>query len=154
MTTTTQCPPELNKAFVGETIEKRYVFDAAAISDLAGRLGDSNPLHHDGEAAARSRFGVLIASAAHTQGVLVSVIAEHYTRRGRSLGLEFGYRLRKAIPAGADTILRWVVTKLEPSHKLGGDIVALDGEIVDRAGTVYTTATARILVAPPDASEP
>ena len=136
-------------AWVGETITKRYVFDAVEVSELAYRLGDSNPLHHDAEFAARSRFGGLIASAAHSQGVLVSVLAEHYTRHGQSLGLEFNYRLRKGIPVGAATTLRWTVTKLEPSHKLGGDIVALDGEIADDAGNVYISATARILVAPP-----
>lgn len=132
----------------GDTFSKRHVFETGEIASIAAVLGDTNPLHHDADFAAQSRYGGLIASAGHSMGVLTSLIADHFTKTHQAVGVSFGFKLRRGIPAGADTVLEWRVVKAEPSDKHGGDIVALEGRIFDAAGTEFVTARASVLVTP------
>ncbi len=134
---------------IGETFSKRYLFTAERIKAVATAVGDTNPWHHDDAAAAKSRFGKLIASAGHSTGVFVSVIAEHTTRNGTALGLEFTYKLKRAVPVDLDAISTWRVTGKEPSNKLGGHIIRLEGEMTDDAGRVYIEGSGYVLVMPP-----
>lgn len=134
---------------IGETFSKRYVFTAERIKAVATAVGDTNPWHHDDEAAAKGRFGKLIASAGHSTGVFVSVIADHTTRQGNALGLEFTYKLRRAVPVDLDAIMTWRVTGKEPSRKLGGDIIKVEGEMTDETGRVYIEGSGFVLVMPP-----
>lgn len=136
---------------VGETFTKRYVFTAERIKSVATAVGDTNPWHHDDAAAARSRFGKLIASAGHSTGIFVSVIADHTTREGTALGLEFTYKLKRAVPVGLDALITWRVTGKEPSHKLGGDIIKLEGTMTDDNGRIYLEGSGFVLVMPPQA---
>lgn len=133
---------------IGETITKRYVFTEERIKSVATAVGDTNPWHHDNEAAGRSRFGKLIAAAGHSTGVFVSVLAEHTTRQGTALGLEFAYKLKRAVPVDLDAIMTWRVVGKEPSHKLGGDILKVEGEMTDDDGRVYIEGSGFVLVMP------
>lgn len=135
-------------AFVGEAFTKRHLFTADAIRSVAASLGDNNPLHHDEAFARQSRFGVLIAAAGHSTGVFVSLLAEHFTRDGEALGLEFNYKLKRAVPAGLDAILLWKVVGLEPSHRLGGDIAKVEGTLSGDDGRVYIEGTGFLLIKP------
>lgn len=135
-------------AYVGEVARKRYQFTAQNISHVACALGDTNPAHHDPVMAAGTRFGGLISAAGHSTGVFVSLLAEHFTQNGEAYGLEFNYRLKKAVPAGLDAILEWRVVAIEPSHKLGGDIVKLEGELKGDDGRVYIEGKGALLVIP------
>lgn len=133
-------------AFVGEVARKRYQFTAENISHVAHALGDNNPAHHDAAFAAGTRFGGLIAAAGHSTGVFVSLLAEHFTREHEAYGLEFTYKLRKAVPAGLDARIEWRVVALEPSHKLGGDIIKVEGELTGDGGRVYIEGKGALLV--------
>lgn len=132
----------------GETFSKRHVFTAEDIADFAARAGDLNPLHHDAEKAAKSRFGGLIASGPQTSALLMGLAAAHLSKTHDTAGLEFTFRFRRAIPAGADAILAWEVTAVEPNAKLGGEIISLKGEITDDAGQRFVTSEARAVVWP------
>lgn len=135
-------------AYIGEVARKRYLFTHENIAEVAHALGDNNPAHHDPVMAAGTRFGGIISAAGHSTGVFVSLLAEHFTRQGQAYGMEFTYRLKKAVPAGLDAILEWRVVAIEPSHKLGGDIVKLDGDVKDEAGRVYIEGKGTLLVIP------
>lgn len=135
-------------AYIGEVARKRYKFTAQNISHVAHALGDNNPVHHDAEMAAGTRFGGIISSAGHSTGVFVSLLAEHFTREHEAYGLEFGYKLRKAVPAGLDAKIEWRVVALEPSAKLGGDILKVEGELTDDDGRVYIEGNGALLVIP------
>ena len=136
---------------IGDTFSKRYQFTAERIKAVATAVGDTNPWHHDDVAAARGRFGRLIASAGHSTGVFVSVIAEYTTRAGNALGLEFGYKLKRAVPVDLDAIMTWRIVGKEPSRKLGGDILKVEGEMTDDDGRVYIEGSGFVLVMPPRA---
>ncbi|MCB1484807.1 MAG: MaoC family dehydratase [Hyphomicrobiaceae bacterium] len=133
-------------AFIGETCSKRYLFTPENISDVALRLGDTNPAHHDCEMAADTRFGGLIASAGHSTGIFVSLLAEYFTQKGEAYGLEFSYKLRRAVPAGLDARLTWRIVAIEPSHKLGGDIIKLHGELSGDDGRIYIEGQGALLL--------
>ncbi len=116
---------------IGRVVSRRYAFTAENIKAYAEMAGDTNPLHHDPELATASRFGEIIAAAAHSTGVLISVAADKFARNGESVGLGFNLTLRRAVKAGSVTDLIWKITGKEWSDKLGGTVVELAGEIRD-----------------------
>ena len=139
--------------YPGEIFSKRHAFTAQDIADFAARAGDWNPLHHDPDSAARTRFGGLIASGAHTTALLMGLAAAHLSDGNDTAGLEFSFRLRRALPAGTEAILSWRITAVEPSEKLGGDLVSFSGEITDDTGRRYVTSEGRAVVWPKAAAE-
>lgn len=133
-------------AHVGETCAKRYLFTAENIASVAKSLGDLNPAHFDPAFAAATRFKNLIASAGHSTGVFVSLLAEHFTKEHEAYGLEFNYKLKRAVPEGLEATCTWRVIDLKHSSKLGGDIISVEGEMTGGDGTVYIIGTGALLV--------
>ncbi|MEQ1697894.1 MAG: MaoC/PaaZ C-terminal domain-containing protein [Hyphomicrobiaceae bacterium] len=131
---------------IGDTSTKPYLFDEAGIMAFAHGAGDCNPLHHDHDEAAKSRFKVIIASGAHMTAVLTGFGATMLTTNHDSLGLEFTFRFERAIPAGTQTNLTWVITGLEPNAKLGGTIVLCEGAITGEDGKRYVSANGKAVV--------
>ncbi len=129
----------------GNHAEKDLLLTREDVIRLARELGDPNPLHHDEAAAARSRFGGLIASGGHLIGLLTSFCAAFTTAHGRCVGLGFSYELRKAAPAGATLRMRWEVVSIERSEQLRGDVIELAGEIRVAAGALLVTGSGRVL---------
>ena len=133
-------------ARIGETCSKRYHFTVENIAEAAARLGDTNPVHFDAVFAAGTRFNGLIAAAGHSTGVFVSLLAEHFNKEHEAYGLEFNYKLKRAVPAGLDAICTWRIVDMRPSKKLGGNILTLEGELTDDTGTVYIVGSGVLLV--------
>jgi acyl dehydratase len=61
---------------IGETARRTRAVTARDIELFTELTGDRNPLHYDGDAAARSRFGGLIVQGGVTSGLLNAVVAE------------------------------------------------------------------------------
>jgi 3-hydroxybutyryl-CoA dehydratase len=116
------------------------------VAAYAHAVGDTNPVHHDSEFAARSRFGRRIASDAHTTALLLGLTASHYSKGSAMLGLEFWVRFRKAIFADETIRLEWLAVKVTPNAKLGGDVVELRGRIRNEKGETALGAKGRVLV--------
>ncbi len=131
---------------VGETFTRSVTLEAAAISAFAAQIGDTNPLHHDVDAAARTRFGGLIACGPHTSSLLMAVTADVFSRRGAALGLDFRMRFRRAVPAGTTLTLRWTIVTIDFNPSLQGDVVTLEGDARDAAGTRYLSADGLVLL--------
>lgn len=132
---------------VGRVVSRCYVFTPENIAAYADMAGDPNPLHHDAEFAARSRFSGIIASAAHSTGVLVSVLADKFSKNGEAVGLGFNFTLRRAVKAGASTDLEWTVTGRYFSEKLRGVVVEFNGQLRDReTGQAYVLGEGQMLL--------
>ncbi len=132
---------------VGRVVSRSYVFTHENIAAFADMAGDPNPLHHDAEFAKRSRFGTLIASAAHSTGVLVSVTADKFAKNGEAVGLGFNFILRRGVPVGSGTDLEWTITNRYHSEKLNGIVVEVSGQIRDQVtGQVYVLGEGRMLL--------
>jgi 3-hydroxybutyryl-CoA dehydratase len=117
-----------------------------AVADYASAVGDTNPLHHDAAFAATTRYARLIASGPHTAALLLALTASHYSTRGSVVGLEFWVRFRRPVFADETIRLEWLVVKVTPNDKLGGDVVDMRGRIVGADGKTALGAKGRVLV--------
>lgn len=116
------------------------------VRDYALAVGDTNPVHHDPEFAATTRYGRLIASGAHTAALLFALTASHFSSKASVVGLEFWVRYRRPVFADETIQLEWLVVKVTPNEKLGGDVVELRGRIKGEDGNTALGATGRVLV--------
>ena len=117
-----------------------------AVADYAHAVGDTNPVHHDPAFAATTRYGRLIASGPHTSALLLALTASHFSAKGSVVGLEFWVKFRRPIFADETIRLEWLVVKVTPNAKLGGDIVDMRGRIVGADGKTALGAKGRVLV--------
>jgi acyl dehydratase len=117
-----------------------------AVSQQALAVGDSNPVHHNAEFARDTRYGRVIASGTHTTALILALTASHFSKAAAMVGLEFWVRLRRPIYADELITLEWLVIKVTPNAKLGGDIVELRGRILGQDGKTSLGAKGRVLV--------
>lgn len=133
---------------VRERFSTRRVFTATEIADFAARCGDFNPLHHDTDLAARSRFGGIIASGPQTTAVFMALVGSHFTVDYDAVGLEFSFRFVKAVRAGVEVRMTWTITGVAPAPDQRRADVTLAGEAVDPEGTLLIAATGRSVLWP------
>jgi 3-hydroxybutyryl-CoA dehydratase len=62
------------------------------------------------------------------------------------VGLEFWFRFRRPVFADETVRVEWLVVKVTPNHRLGGDIVDLRGRIRRGDGETAVGAKGRVLV--------
>jgi 3-hydroxybutyryl-CoA dehydratase len=129
-----------------ERFQRRVELTPAEVADFARAAGDANPVHHDPEFAAGTRFGRPIASGTHTSALLLGLAATHFSQRGAMLGLEFWLRFRRPVYAGDTILLEWLVVDAQPNERLGGEIVELRGRIRREDGETAVGAKGRVLV--------
>jgi len=120
--------------------------DPGTVSAFAHAVGDTNPAHHDADAAAKSRFGRLIASGPQTTAHLLALTASHFSKRGAMLGLEFWVRFRRPVYADETITLEWLVVSVKKNARLDGEIVDLRGRIRNETGETAVGAKGRVLV--------
>jgi acyl dehydratase len=134
------------RAFPKERFSREVALSRAVVTEFATAAGDNNPIHHDPEFAATTRFGRPTASGPHTTALLLALTASHFSQRGAMLGLEFWVRFRRPIYADETICLEWMVVKVTPNRKLRGDIVELRGRIKGQDGKTSLGAKGRVLV--------
>jgi acyl dehydratase len=115
----------MGRVLVGEVFEKIVTFDEAEARAFAMLVGDLNPVHHDAEFAAGSRFGGLIISGTQSVAILMAMTATFLSARGAALGLEYQFRFRKGVRMNETCHLTWTVTEVLPKAGLG-EIVSFD----------------------------
>jgi acyl dehydratase len=134
------------RAYPRERFSSEVTLTPAMVVAFANAAGDDNPIHHDPEFAATTRFGRPTASGPHTTALLLALTASHFSRKGAMLGLEFWVRFRRAIYADETIRLEWLVVKVTPNQKLRGEIVELRGRIKGQDGETAVGAKGRVLV--------
>jgi acyl dehydratase len=131
-----------------ERFSAEVTLEPNAVSAFAHSVGDSNPMHHDADLAAKSRFGRLIASGPQTTAHLLALTASHFSKRGAMLGLEFWVRFRRPVYADETITLEWLVVSVKQNTRLGGDVVDLRGRIRKENGETAVGAKGRVLLTP------
>src|SRR5262245_41369412 len=111
------------RAYPRERFSTDVTLTPALVAAYAQAAGDPNPVHHDPEFAAATRYGRLIASGTHTTALLLGLTASHYSKQGAMVGLEFWVRFRRPISADETIRLECPVVKVTPNEKLKGEIV-------------------------------
>jgi acyl dehydratase len=118
---------------VGERIEHVSRFTREEISRFALLTLDSNPVHHDREAARQAGLSDVIASGQHTSALMSGLAATYFSRAdggvARSmLCLHFNFAYREPIFADSDVTMRWVVASTEWNASLDGVIAQIEGK--------------------------
>jgi acyl dehydratase len=134
------------KAYPGERFCSEVTLTPAMVRDYAHAAGDDNPVHHDADFAASTRYGRLIASGTQTTALLLGLTAAHFSRKGAMVGLEFWVRFRRPVYADETIHLEWLVVKVTANEKLHGDVVELRGRIKAQDGQTALGAKGRVLV--------
>jgi acyl dehydratase len=116
------------------------------VGAFAHSVGDDNPVHHDPEYAAGTRYGRVIASGTHTTALLLALTASHFSKKGAVVGLEFWVRFRRPVYANDTVRLEWLVVKVTANEKLRGEVVDLRGRIRNQDGETVLGAKGRVLV--------
>ena len=116
------------------------------VAEFAHAAGDNNPVHHDPTFAATTRFRRPIASGTHTTALLLGLTASHFSKDGSMVGLEFWVQFRRPVFADETINLEWLVIKVTPNARLGGDIVDLRGRVRGEDGKTAVGAKGRVLV--------
>lgn len=130
---------------VGYRFARVHRFDPHSVSAFAYAAGDDNPLHHDPEVAAGSRFGKLIASGTHTSALLMGLVASHLSKSAQVVGVRFTLELLKPVFADEQVTLAWEVEKVEP-HPSRGSFLDMVGSITGADGTMRVRSHGRVLV--------
>lgn len=124
----------------------KYALTPEIVSSQAYSVGDDNPVHHDPLFAANTRYRRPIASGTHTTALLLALTASHCSQGMSMVGLEYWVRFRRPIYADETIQLEWLVIKVTPNKKLGGDIVELRGRILGQDGKTSLGAKGRLLI--------
>ena len=133
-------------ARIGESFEHTETLSEETISAFAHLIGDLNSLHHDRMAATASRFGGIIASGPHCASILLSQVANHFSRSTSMVGLEFSLKFQAPARPGEILRFRWEVIDVAWNEKLRGDIVSLAGSVCNSAGAEILTSQGKVLV--------
>ena len=134
------------RARAGERFSTEVTLTPEMVAAFARDVGDDNPVHHDPEFAAGTRFRRPIASGTHTTALLLALTAKHFSKRGAMLGLEFWQRFKKPVFADETIKLEWLVVRVTPNATLRGDVVELRGRIKCADGRTAVGAKGRVLV--------
>jgi acyl dehydratase len=133
-------------AYPRERFWSEVTLSPAMVSEYAKAVGDDNPVHHNPEFAAATRYGKPIASGTHTTALLLGLTASHFSKAAAMVGLEFWVGFRRPIYADETIRLEWLVVEVTPNRKLGGDVVELRGRIKGQDGRTALGAAGRVLV--------
>ncbi len=135
---------------VGDEFRSLVRYTREQIMEFARLTGDSNPLHHDRQAAERASFGEIIASGQQTASQMMGVVASRYSQRGdgvprEMLCMNFNFAFKAPVFAEQDIHITWRVSKIESSLRQGGYIGHLDGQ-ASVAGRACVIGRGTILV--------
>jgi acyl dehydratase len=117
---------------VADACERAVRYTREDIAAFARLTGDTNPIHHDAQAAQRARHGEIIASGQQTTALMIGLAASHFSRAddGRPrelLCLNFNFAFKAPVFAEQDLLLRWRVASVEWNATLGGWLAHADG---------------------------
>jgi acyl dehydratase len=118
---------------VGERIEHVARYSREEISRFATFTLDTNPVHHDRDAALRAGLSDVIASGQHTSALMSGLAASYFSRDDDGVAramlcLHFNFAYREPIFADAEVTMRWVVSSTEWNASLDGVIAQLEGK--------------------------
>ena len=157
MTATVQAPPVGRPSdgpapiLVGESCERSVRYTREDIAAFAQLTGDSNPLHHDRQAARRARHGEIIASGQQTTALLIGLASSHFSRPGEGFGrellcLNFNFSFKGPVFAEQTLQLSWQVASVDWHERLGGWLALVDGRAAVPHGAPAVVGRGTLLV--------
>ena len=138
---------------VGDRCSRSVRYSREDIAAFALLSGNSNPLHHDDQAAQRARHGEIIASGEQTTAQMIGLASSHFSNpvdgpHRDVLCLNFNFAFKAPVFAEQALELSWRVTTVEPHARLGGLLVHLDGQAAVRGAPPAVVGRGTLLVKP------
>jgi acyl dehydratase len=135
----------------GEIFGKVVHYSRDAIASFARATLDTNPLHHDEQAAYRARFGDVIASGQQTSATMMGLVASHFSRADdgllrQTLLLNVNFSFKHPVYADQDVHLEWRVVSAEWNERLQGMVGQLEGRASTEEGKPNVVARGTVLV--------
>lgn len=131
---------------VGERITGEVALSLEEIAQFARLSGDLNPLHHDEQYAAQTRFGGVIVSGPQLTSLMMGLTATYFSQETAMLGLEFTFHFRKAVKVGEAVTMAWDIVSAAPKASLQGVLVDLDGRAINAHGQIVLIGKGKVLV--------
>lgn len=141
------------KSLVGRSFSKQVLFSSEDIGTFAALVGDTNPVHHDVNAAAAASFDTVVASGTHTLSVMLAVVPDYFSNWGPSVGLGASVRMLKAVRANERAQAEWTISNVREVPKLKGWVMDLQGKLIRADGVTAMTAAADVLFWDPKSSK-
>lgn len=136
-------PDDAARLAIGATFSKHHVFNPDQVRAFATAAGDTNPLHHDEDAARASRYGRLIVSGTQTTALMLGLAAEHFSARFSVVGVKFAVEFLRPVFADARVTLEWEIVDVTGD---AARMVQLRGGVVDGQGVMCVAATGTVRV--------
>jgi 3-hydroxybutyryl-CoA dehydratase len=135
--------PELLQ--VGYRFTRDHQFDLNQASAFAHAAGDENPVHHDQDHAAKTRFGKPIVSGTHSSALLMGLVASHLSAEMQVVGVKFTLEFVRPVFSDEHVVLEWEITAIQP-HPRNGSYVELKGAMLGDDGITRLRAEGQVLV--------
>ena len=135
-----------NEITPGQRFSKEMTLTPESVRTFAEAAGDLNPVHHDADYAATTRYKRIIASGTQTSSLMMGLTATYFSQRGSTVGLGFEMRFRLPIYANETIYIDWEIVAVTYKESLGGDIVEIEGTLKNATGEIAVAARASLLV--------
>jgi acyl dehydratase len=130
---------------VGDKFSKTHTFDEDQVRAFANEAGDTNPLHHDTEVAAASRYKKLIVSGTHTTALILGLTASHFSKGYSVVGVSFSVEFHRPVFADATVRIVWEVVAATMMRD-NVQKVEMRGGMIDENGDLCVQATGVVRV--------
>jgi acyl dehydratase len=140
---------------VGESCHRGLSFSRESIAEFARLTGDTNPLHEDLHAAARSHHGRIIASGQQTTSQMIGLAATYFSQGHGTdepatrevLCLNFNFAFMSPVFADVPVDLSWRIASVDWHATLQGWLAHVDGRAVS-LGHPCVVARGTLLIKP------
>jgi len=136
-------------ASVGDKFSKRHTFNDDQVRAFATEAGDTNPLHHDTEVAAASRYKKMIVSGTHSTALVLGLTASHFSRDYSVVGVSFSVEFHRPVFADATVQIEWEVVAATMTRD-NVQRVEMRGGMFDEKGHLCVQATGVVRVSLPN----
>ncbi len=133
---------------VGDKFSKTHTFNEHQVRAFATEAGDTNPLHHDTEVAAASRYKKLIVSGTHTTALVLGLTASHFSKGYSVVGVSFSVEFHRPVFADATVQIEWEVVAATMTRD-NVQKVEMRGGLFDEKGELCVQATGVVRVSLP-----
>lgn len=129
----------------GYFFEEKCIFTADELREMAYRCGDMNFIHHDEEAAKKTRFKNIIASGSAIAAYFTALIPTHFSKLSPMLGLDMSLKFPAPIYPDTELTMRWQVTSTTPKPD-NSLVVSLEGSVKNEEGDVLVLGQGNIML--------
>jgi acyl dehydratase len=130
---------------VGDKFSKTHTFNEDQVRTFATEAGDTNPLHHDSDFAATSRYEKLIVSGTHTTALILGLTASHFSKGYTVVGVSFSVTFHRPVFADATVQIEWEVGAATMTRE-SVQRVEMRGGMFDEMGELCVQATGVVRV--------